>query len=237
MLRKLITASGVAALFLTVGLPLRAQSPYSNAVMSLSPTAYWPLNENAQPPQLLNLGALNLGTAGTAGNGFYGAWYQPSGTQWYLTNNIAQTNAYTFPYDGSQGMLCQGQAGQYVIVPRNTNGVANSAITVNPPFSIEAWVHVGNTNSQLGSLVSQGGSVNLNTFGPNTNNPFYGGLGTGWAGIELGQFQDYFFLLCQNTNSAGTKSSELDTSGYNTGKGFKIGAWVHLVAKIGRAHV
>lgn len=232
MLRKLITAGGAAALLLAVGRPLQAQSSYSNAVMSLSPTAYWPLNETTQPPMPLNLTAQNLGTAGTAGNGFYGAWYQPNGTQWYLTNNIAQTNAYTFPFDGSKALNCQGAPGQYVIVPRNTNGVANSAITVNPPFSIEAWVQVGNTNSQLGCIVSQGGSVNLNGGGPDTNNPFYGGLRTNWAGIELGQFQDYFFLLCQNTNAAGVKSSELDApnGGFNKGIGFKIGAWVHLVA-------
>src|SRR5579862_6136798 len=64
-----------------------AQS-YSNAVMGLNPAGYWPLNETAQPPQVLNLTATNSGSAGAAGNGYYGGWYQPSGNQWYLTNNI-----------------------------------------------------------------------------------------------------------------------------------------------------
>ncbi|HZV35056.1 MAG TPA: LamG-like jellyroll fold domain-containing protein, partial [Verrucomicrobiae bacterium] len=235
MLKKLMTAGGVAALLLAAGLPLRAQSSYSNAVMSLNPAGYWPLNETTQPPQPINLTASNLSSLGAAGNGYYGAWYQPNGTTWYLTNNIAQSQAYTYPFDGSMAMQCQGQAGQYVIVPRNTNGVNNPGITINPPFSIEAWVKVGTTNSALGCIVSQGGSVALNTGGPNTNNPFYGGLRSGWAGVELGQYQDYFFLLCQNTNTVGTKSSELDTSPYATGKGFKIGAWVYLVATFDNA--
>ncbi len=128
------------------------------------------------------------------------------------------------------GMLCQGAPGQYLIVPRNTNGVANSSIALNPPFSIEAWVKIGATNSALRDIVSQGGSVNLNIGGPNTNNPYYGGLGSGWAGVELGQYQDYIFLLTQSTNAVGNKNSELDTSKYNTYTGFKTGEWVHVVA-------
>lgn len=229
MLRKLIASGALAAVAFASGVPARAQS-YSNAVMALSPTAYWPLNETTQPPQPINLTAQNLGSLGAAGNGYYGAWYQPSNTTWYLTNNIAQSPAVTAPFDNSVGMLCQGQPGQYVIVPRNTNGVANPGVTLNPPFSIECWLKIGTTVSALGSIISQGGTVNLQTGGPNTNNPFYGGLNQGWAGVELGQYQDYIFLLTQSTNAVGNKSSELDTSAYNAGKGFKVGQWVHVVA-------
>jgi len=203
---------------------------YAYAVEQLKPAAYWPLNETNQPPQLLNLTAVNYGTMGSAGNGYYGAWYQPSGNTWYLTNNIVQTNAITYPNDGSKAMVCQGAPGQYAIVPRNTNGVANAAVALNPPFSIEAWLKIGTTVGALGSIVSQGGTVNLNTGGPNPNNPYYGGLGNGWAGVELGQYQDYIFLMVQSTNAVGNKNSELDTSAYNAGTGFKVGQWVHVVA-------
>ena len=203
---------------------------YAYAVEQLKPAAYWPLNETNQPPQLLNLTAVNYGTVGAAGNGEYGAWYQPSGDTWFLTNNIVQANAITYPNDGSKAMVCQGAPGQYVIVPRNTNGVANAAVTLNPPFSIEAWLKIGTTASALGSIVSQGGTVNLNTGGPNPNNPYYGGLGNGWAGVEFGQYQDYLFLMVQATNAVGNKNSELDTSGYNLHVGFTVGQWVHVVA-------
>lgn len=229
MLSKKITQLAVLSLALTSGIAALAQ-PYSNAVVALNPVGYWPLNETVQPPQPLNLAAVNFGSLGAAGNGYYGAWYQPSGAQWYITNNILQSPAITYSNDGSMGMLCNGGPGQYVIVPRNTNGVANAGVALNPPFSIEAWLKIGTISSALGSIVSQGGTVNLNTGGPNTNNPYYGGLGSGWAGVELGQYQDYIFLLTQSTNAVGNKSSELDTSSYNKFTGFKVGQWVHVVA-------
>jgi hypothetical protein len=229
MNKRVLTCVALGALALFAGTEAQAQSTYSNAVISLNPVGYWPLNETTPPPQPLNLTAANMGSLGAAGNGDYGAWYQPSGRTWYLTNNIVQANAITYPYDGSQAMVCQGAPGQYVVVPRNTNGVANAALALNPPFSIEAWLRIGTTASALGDIVSQGGTVNLNTGGPNTNNPYYGGLGTGFAGVELGQYQDYIFLLTQSTNGQ-SKASELDTSAYNAHKGFTVGQWVHVVA-------
>jgi hypothetical protein len=229
MNKRVLISVALGALALFAGPEAQAQSTYSNAVVGLNPVGYWPLNETVAPPQPLNLTANNLGSLGTAGNGYYGAWYQPSGSTWYLTNNIVQANAITYPYDGSQAMVCQGAPGQYVIVPRNTNGVANTALALNPPFSIEAWLKIGTTNNALGDIISQGGTVNLNTGGPNTNNPYYGGLGTGFAGVELGQYQDYIFLLTQSTNGQ-SKASELDTSAYNAHKGFTVGQWVHVVA-------
>src|SRR3974390_2114427 len=89
--------------------------PYSNAVVALSPVGYWPLNETTAPPSPLNLTARNLGTLGASGNGYYGAWYQPSGNTWYLTNNIIQSNAVTFPFDASKSLWCQAGPGQYVV--------------------------------------------------------------------------------------------------------------------------
>ena len=204
--------------------------PYSNTVIALKPVGYWPLTETAQPPQPMVITAANMGTAGPGADGYYGAWYQPSGATWFLTNNIQRTPAVTAPFDGSTAMLCQRAPGQYVVVPRNTNGVANSAVTLEPPFTIEAWLQIGTIGSALGTIVSEGGFVNLNTGGPNPANPYYGGLGSGWAGVTLGQYQDYLFLICQSTNAVGNKNNELDTSGFNQGKGFHVGDWVHVVA-------
>jgi hypothetical protein len=230
MNKQVLAGLALGALALVAGPGAQAQSIYSNAVAGLNPVGYWPLNETTPPPQPLNITALNLGSLGAAGNGYYGAWYQPSGNQWYLTNNIVQAPAVTAPFDGSVGMLCQEAPGQYVIIPRNTNGVANTSLALNPPFSIEAWLQIGATNSVLSDVVSQGGFVNLNTGGPNTNNPFYGGFGTNaWAGVELGQYQDYIFFECQATNGQ-SKANEIDSTAYNAWKGFKPGQWVHVVA-------
>jgi len=200
---------------------------YSNVVASLTPYGYWPLNETVVPSQPLNLTANNLGTLGATGNGSYGAWYQPAGNQWYLTNNIIQVAGATA--DGDKAMTNQFAPGQYVILPRNTNGVANTAITINAPFSIEAWLNVGTTASRLGDIVSEG-QVQLNTGGPNTNNPYYGGQGgngsggSSWAGFELGQYANFFFFSCYNTNAYNSKASELDSP-----KNLVVGQWVHLV--------
>ena len=226
MLKHLFVGMALAVPALLADTQADAQS-YSNAVMALSPTAYWPLTESAPPPMPLNLTAANIGSLGAQGNGSYGAWYQPSGATFDLTNNIVQTNGITA--DGKT-MVCQRQPGQYVVVPRNTNGVPNPALTLVPPFSVEAWAQIGTVGNANGILVSEGGLVTLNTGGPNTNNPFYGGLGSGWAGFALGQYQDYLYFSCMCTNAVGNKSSELDTSGYNKHQGFTVGSWVHVVA-------
>ena len=226
MLKKFFVRMAIVVPALVAGTCAHAQS-YSNAVMALNPTAYWPLTEATPPPMPLNLTAANSGSLGSVANGYYGAWYQPSGTTWYLTNNIAQTNAVA--PDG-QAMLCQRLPGQYVVVPRNTNGVPNASLTIVPPFSVEAWALIGTVGNANGILVSEGGFVNLQTSGPDTNNPFYGGLGTGWAGFAFGQYQDYLYFSCMNTNAVGNKSSELDTTGFNLHQGFSVGQWVHVVA-------
>ncbi|HWH68949.1 MAG TPA: LamG-like jellyroll fold domain-containing protein, partial [Candidatus Sulfotelmatobacter sp.] len=195
-------------------------SPYAATVQGLGPVAYWPLSEATQPPQPLNLTAQNLGSLGTVGNGFYGAWYQPLGTSFYITNNIISSNGITFAADGSKGLACQRQPGQYVIIPRNTNGVANPAVTITPPFSIEVWAFVGSTNIGNMNLISQG-QANQNSGGADNTNS--------WAGFALGQYQDYFYFSCFCTNGL-SKNSELDSSGYNTRKGFNTNQWVHVVA-------
>lgn len=204
MQNKFVLSLAAGLLFVTGQAVVNAQ-PYSNAVAGLNPVGYWPLNETTQPPQPLNLTAKNLGTLGAAGNGNYGAWYQPSGNTWFITNNIVLTNGATA--DGDTAMNCQFAPGQYIVLPRNTNGVPNTALTIVPPFSIEVWVNPGTTAARLGGIVSEG-EVQLNSGGPNTNNPFYGGSGgTVWAGFALGQFQNFFFFSCFNTNAYNTKSS------------------------------
>jgi hypothetical protein len=209
----------------------RAQSAYFQAVTNLNPVGYWPLNETAQPPPPFSSGivASNSGSAGIAGNGYYGAWYQPSSNTWFLTNNIIQTNGVTSANDGDAALLCKFQPGQYVIVPRATNGVTNSAVTIVPPFSVEAWVVPQTTAGNVGIIVGEG-QGNLVYGGPNTNNPYYGGLGDpGWAGFVLGQYQNYLFFNYYMTNGT-SKANELDSPHPTGGQAALLtNAWNHVV--------
>ncbi|MGH8024799.1 MAG: LamG-like jellyroll fold domain-containing protein, partial [Limisphaerales bacterium] len=196
---------------------------YSNAVMGLNPAAYWPLNETAQPPQILDLTATNSGSAGSAGNGYYGGWYQASGNQWYLTNN-AITEA--GPISGDVALDCQKTQGQYIIVPRRTNGVVNAAVTITEPFSIEAWINLSTISSGLLSIISQGGETTMNIGGPNSTNQFYGGSTAGWDGFALGTYQNFFYFDCYQTNGE-SKKYELDGP-----KTLQVGQWVYLVCTL-----
>jgi hypothetical protein len=193
---------------------------YSNAVMGLNPAGYWPLNETAQPPQVLNLIATNSGSTGAAGNGYYGGWYQQSGNQWYLTNNIVMESG---PVPGDQALNCQKTQGQYIIMPRRTNGVPNAAVTITSPFSIEAWVNMGTISSGLLTIISEGGESTMNIGGPNPTNQFNGGPAVGWDGFSLGTYQNFFFFDCYLTNGE-SKVNELDSPKFIT-----PGQWVYLV--------
>ncbi|HEV2329134.1 MAG TPA: DUF2341 domain-containing protein [Verrucomicrobiae bacterium] len=194
---------------------------YSNTVMGLNPAGYWPLNETAQPPQVLNLTATNSGSAGAAGDGYYGGWYQPSGNQWYLTNNIVTEPG---PVAGADLALnCQKTQGQYIILPRRTNGVANAAVTIKAPFSIEAWVNLGTITSGLLTIISEGGETTMNIGGPNPTNQFNGGPTVGWDGFSLGTYQNFFFFDCYETNGE-SKVNEVDSPTNSW-----VGQWVHVV--------
>lgn len=217
----------MAAAFMT-GPSLHAQSAYFEAVTNLSPAGYWPLNETVQPPAPFSssLAAANAGSAGAAGNGYYGAWYQPNGNTWYITNNIARSNGVAGGAD--QALYCKPNGannGQYVLVPRVLAGMANTNITLKPPFTIEAWVLPNATSSGVFGIVAEGGAT-VNYGGPNTNNPYYGGTGTGYAGVVVGQFNSFFLFDCFATNGT-SKANELDSPTGGTGP--KIGAWNHLV--------
>jgi hypothetical protein len=227
MQRTSLTTKITLALALMAGQALHGQltSAYFQAVTNLSPAGYWPLNETVEPPPpfSFNNTAANLGTLGAQANAYYGAWYQPSNTTWYLTNNIVHAPAVTASIDGSVGMLCQKVAGQYVILPRASNGVVNTNLTLTPPFTIEAWVNLGTVTNSLLDIVSEGGYVTVNYGGP-TNNPYNGGLGLGFAGVELATYNNEFFFACNGTN-AESKAHELDGPANLT-----TNVWHHVVA-------
>ncbi|HEY1789043.1 MAG TPA: LamG-like jellyroll fold domain-containing protein, partial [Verrucomicrobiae bacterium] len=226
MQKRFTTSLATAFLALAAATSAFAQT-YSNTVIGLSPAGYWPLNETTQPPQPVNLTATNYGSLGAAANGYYGAWYQPSGNQWYITNNIAIESG---PISGDSALNCQQTGGQYIILPRNTNGVANSAVTIKAPFSVEAWVNMASVTKGLFSLISEGGETTMNIGGPNPTNQFYGGNGVGWDGFSLGTYNNEFFFDCYETNGE-SKANEVDSP-----TTLIAGNWVYVVCTYDGSH-
>ena len=193
--KSLLTVAALLAV--SAGTAVHAQT-YSNAVQALKPAAYWPLQENAAPLSGYYI-ATNLGTLGATANGYYGTWYQPNGTSFYATNNIVRTNGATA--DGDLAMWSQGSPagrGQYVVFPRTTNGVANTPLTIQAPFSIETWVKSANTN--IGSaqpIVNQGRNGiqgDANSVPPYTNT---------FRGLSFGQYKNAFYFQLYNATKFG----------------------------------
>ena len=147
--RKKILIHTAALCLVLAGTAVRAQT-YSNAVMALNPAAYWPLSETTQPPFGYYV-ATNLGSAGAVAPGYYETWYQPNGTAFYETNNILHVPGPITGPPADQALVCGFSAGQgqFVVVPRTTNGVFNPATTIQAPFTIELWAMTTNLTAGL----------------------------------------------------------------------------------------
>ena len=145
-----------------------ARADYSNAVMSLNPVGYWPLNETNLPPQ--NYTAHNSGTLGTLGNGYYNNVYHRSGAtytaQSYFTGPVGGVTS-----DGDAGAFFNGgtngddNAG-YMIIPDLQNSLDRQST-----FTAEVWVKPGGgdpndvtgtsyASTEWTSIVEKGGGGN-----------------------------------------------------------------------------
>jgi hypothetical protein len=131
----------------------RADNTYSNAVMSLAPIAYWPLNETNQPPLPGNI-ASNLGTAGPAYDGYYGT-----------TISMGESGAIVGDSDTAVSF---GTGSGYIDVPY---GPAES---IPAPFTVETWLNAeGSTATACAVSAGQFGS-------PRAGWLIYN-FGTGWS--------------------------------------------------------
>jgi hypothetical protein len=215
MQQKIPSAILAAAAVLVTGLSAGAQT-YSNAVMALNPAAYWPLTETAQPSGGLYV-ATNLGTLGVAGQGYYETWWQTNG----VSNTLMSSNSITHIQGAIVGdpdtALVQGQVGQYVVIPRTTNGVANAGVTLTAPFSIEMWVYPTNTPaSKLMPILAEG-------FTPNSIQATNVGYQATTEGTSIGMYGGVLYFNTFNGPTAGTKS-EIDTAT------LALNQWYHIVA-------
>src|SRR5580698_4434762 len=133
----------VATLAVFLATPtLQAQSSYSNAVMSLNPVAYWPLQETTQPPSAYV--ETNLGSLGPIANAYYGS---------------DSTNVLTgFPgatADGDYAVEFAGNAQGFAIVPKTDNRAGLTGVRT---FTVEGWRYPTAYNSFV-TIVGDTGPV------------------------------------------------------------------------------
>ena len=211
----------MVALALAAGTVTQAQSAYFEAVTNLNPVTYWPLNETTQPPNGQYI-ATNSGTAGAAGNGYYGSWYQLSGNTFYATNRIQHTAGITG--DGDMALVCSEVtgAGQYVIVPQATNGVHNAAVSITAPFTIETWIMTTN-------IATSGATANTRGIVCEGHNSVQGGASSSYTnalyGFTLSQYHNYFaFQVYNGMQAANNAAQELDLNNLTANQ------WYYVVA-------
>src|SRR5579862_3431220 len=124
MIKRIAVSIGTAALSLLAAVSVQAQT-YSNAVQALNPVGYWPLQETTPPAAGGLYIATNSGTLGAAGNGYYETWWQTNGNPGLLTNGNSIVHIAGAITGDSDTAMQQGAVGQYVVIPRTTNGVFN----------------------------------------------------------------------------------------------------------------
>jgi len=166
---------------------LSARADYSNAVVSLKPAAYWPLNETTQPPAIYM--ATNSGSVGAVGNAYYNNVYHRSGTNYTLTSYFTGPTA---------GVTSDGNKAAFFNGGTNNNDNAgfmeipdiDHAVETPGAFTAELWVKPGggDPNDPTGTSFSStiwtsllgkgGGGYAYNVSGDSSGNQY------GWN-IEL----------------------------------------------------
>lgn len=137
-----LSCVSLAASALVLGAPaLRAQSSYSNLVISLNPVAYWPLQENVQPPRYDT--ETNYGSLGSIADGYY---YSASA----MATNLG---AIAGDSDGSRNFISGGNAG--MLIPTTDNRVS---LPSGQPFTVECWVRPTEASGYSG-IVNQTGPI------------------------------------------------------------------------------
>ena len=134
-------------------------SAYSTSLLTMKPTAYWPMHETTAPvPGDVET---NYGTLGAAGNGYYADWNVNSGSPGDQVIQHQIAGALANDSDGAAIFNFNGTTNSYLLVPHTSPGT-----TLRPPFTVECWVLCSAAN-QFGDIISQDGTK-LN--GGNANN-------------------------------------------------------------------
>jgi hypothetical protein len=194
-----VVTSAVSALTV-VPAPVPLTDYYGRQVLSYGPIGYWPLQEtNTAAPGNWET---NYGTLGRFGNAYY-ACTNATNIAFAQPGALAGSSDTCVALSGSDGV----DQNSYAFVPR-----LSSALTLQGPLSLEAWVNMAN-NSYMVHL-GEGGGTGLNGSGN------YGGFQLG-EGVQTAgnQFQMNYF-----TGSGSTQNEEQETSFL-----YNVGQWYHYV--------
>lgn len=163
----------------------RAQSSYSNAVISLNPVAYWPMHETESPaPGPIET---NRGTLGSIANAYFGTWETNAVNAW-ITNQIPGA----LSGDPDTAMSFAGVNPGYLLVPLNS-----PQVSMTPPFTVECWA--SGYSGSSGDMVGQrGDKLNGNSTGAVNDN--------GW-GIAYGGTANGYEVLVENGSAVATLTS------------------------------
>ena len=172
---------------------------YGRQVLSYGPVGYWPLQEtNAPAPGNWET---NYGTLGKLGNAYY-ACTNASGVAFAQPGALAGTMDPCVRLSGSSA-----NPNSYAFVPRLT-----PALTIQAPFTLEAWVNMANTG--FGVDIGEGGGTGLNG-GAN-----FGGFQMAQGLQTVGnQFQMNYYTGIGNSQNEEQETTLLYT----------VGKWYHYV--------
>ncbi len=165
-----MSALATASVALAMAVSIRAQSSYSNAVMSLNPAGYWPMHEvePAAPGDI----ETNYGTLGLVGTGYYPDWASGVGgfvrgfSPGPLSNDTTACVSFLHTITSGTTVVYTN----FLFVPHSS-----PFTTLTPPFSVECWVEVTNTLSAATYVWGQDGFDALN--GPGANSGSADGYG------------------------------------------------------------
>ena len=159
-LRKAIVSAAVVLLTVTAA---RAQSAYSNAVITLNPVAYWPLQETASPPAADV--ETNLGSLGAIANAYY------------ASTNAVRGVAGAIAGDTDPAVNFNGAAGAaFAIVPTTDHRVS---LQPGQPFTVECWTRANGSQSTRGIITQTGPNNNGGLNGVNNSSGWSLNIGFG----------------------------------------------------------
>jgi hypothetical protein len=176
-------------------------STYVDNLLGLNPTAYWPMHETEQP--LLGDVETNYGSLGALGNGYYQDWAGPS--------VVVHQTAGALAGNADPATTFFGVNDTALVVPHRS-----PLLTIQYPYTLEAWIRPLTDNSQVGSyavIIGQGGNSDLNN-------------GPGRAGFALqysGTANTFSLVIWTNASTTGAYEQK-------TVANYPPGVWYHLVA-------
>jgi autotransporter-associated beta strand protein len=186
-------ANGLVSV-IAVPRPAAPTSAYAAAIRARQPAGYWPLQETNAPGSTAM--ETNLGSLGSLGNAYY-IDTTSAGVTLDVPGAIAG-DPDTAAAFSSADQTC-------AFVPR-----ASPALTLEPPFTLEAWFNPQTT--VYGVILGEGGGAALN------GGPTYGGFQFAWAGNNKSWFETQLYHYGINASTT-----------FDTPTGYADNTWYHYV--------